>query len=296
VDQSKLHHYLPQRYLSGFAGPDEKIWVFDRRTGKLRRDSPKSTGAETYLYRFEDQAGEPKSLEPYFSFLENKAWPAIDHVDSGADPTAEDRTVLAFYTAFQFTRTPRFGHGIRSSMSAGIRELVSGLSDDEAVVAILDSMRESGMTELSDPAVLKQWMPQFRAGYQMPDWGVARLRMSTAQTIADVLMKMTTQIVYAGDDAFITTESPVLFVAPPWATEPSLVTPGALKIVPLTKRTLLIFTDFGDRIEFYEPKRERTDFMNATIASEAEHLIIGPTQELVRDMADPATLRRILPD
>jgi hypothetical protein len=291
----KRHHYLPQRYLSGFANAEGRIWVFDRQTGKLRRDTPLNTGVETRLYRFDDPAGQPQSLERFFSFLETKTWPTIDRLDQGHDPTSADRSILAFYTAFQFTRTPWFQRRIEAAVRALTWSVIAGLPDDEAVSSLLEAMHETGMENTPSRESLLSILPELRGGYEMPGWGRARMTVSLGMSIAGVLSKMSSQIAYAGDvGSFITTDTPVLFVAPPFATEPSLVTPGALKIVPLTQRTLLTFTDIGDRIEFYPPKRGIVDFMNATIASSAEHLIIGPSEELVREMSDPAVLQKQL--
>lgn len=294
MDQSKRHHYLAQRYLSGFAGADERIWVFDRQTGKTRRDSPINVGVETHLYRFEDPTGETRCLESFFSGLETKTWPAIERLERGEDPSGADREILAVYTALQFTRTPRFQQNIRASLRIALTETVRGRADDDAIAAVLSEMRDSGMTDLPTPESLHGMLPDLRSGYEMPKWGVARLMLSTAFELAGVLSKMSTAVRFAGDDAFITTECPVVFAVPPWIQEPTLVAPGAVKIVPLTKRVLLIYLDFGDQFAFYEPKREMTDFMKATLADAAEHLIIGPTEQLVREMSSPDVLERQL--
>lgn len=283
----KRHHYLAQRYLAGFAERDGRIWVFDRRTGKLRRDVPGNVGVETRLYRFEDPAGQTRSLEGFFSFLENATWPAIDRFASGADPSAADRHILAFYTAFQFTRTPRFRDNIRASLRTALRESVRGVGDEDAVEAVLAEMRSTGMTDLPSPESLRDLLPDFRHGYEMPGWGVVRLMLTTAFQLAEVLSRMSTSILFAGDGAFITTESPVIFTVPPWVPQPSLVAPGALKIVPLTQKVLVIYEDFGDSFAMFGPMQRRTDFFNATLADAAEHLIIGPSETLVAEMSEP---------
>lgn len=292
--EPKRHHYLAQRYLDGFADSDGRIWVFDRRTGKLRRDTPVNVGVETYLYRFEDPSGQTRSLEGFFSFLENETWPAIDRLESGEIPSAADRQILAYYTAFQFTRTPRFRDKTRESLRFALSEVVRGLGDEDAIEAVLAEMSTTGMTDLPSKEALRELLPDFRKGYEMPAWGVPRLMMSLAFRIADALSKMSTAIRFAGDEAFITTESPVIFAVPPWAPEPSIVTPGAQKIVPLTKKVLVIYQDFGDMCGLYAPTREMTAFMNATLADAAEHLIIGPDEDLVRSMSEPGVLEREL--
>lgn len=36
----KKHHFVPQFYLKGFAGPDEMLWVYDSQTGGLPAAAP----------------------------------------------------------------------------------------------------------------------------------------------------------------------------------------------------------------------------------------------------------------
>src|ERR1039458_6642233 len=293
----KRNHYLAQRYLRGFADAEDRIWVFDRRTGKLSRDPPLKTGGETPLYRFEDAAGQVHSLEAFFTSIETKTWPTIERLDKGLDPTEEDRAILAIYTAFQFMRTPlqqraieRFAHDLTAAE-------IDGVSDTEAVSNIREAMRASGVEDLPSEESLRPMLPELRAGYQLPSRGRARITLSTGTKLANLLGRMTMHFSYAGDvGAFITTESPVLLVPPPGVglETVSFSTPGAMKIVPLSQRVLVMFLDIGDEFGIFPPTRERVDFMNATVAASARHLIIGPSEELVREMSDEAVLMKKL--
>ncbi len=293
----KRNHYLAQRYLRGFADAEGRIWVFDRRTGKLRRDTPLNTGVETHLYRFEDAAGQVHSLEAFFTSIETKTWPTIERLDKGLDPTPEDRAILAIYTAFQFMRTPLQQRAIERFARDLTAAEIDGVSDTEAVSNIREAMRASGVEDVPSEESLRPMLPELRAGYQLPSRGRARITLSTGTKLANLLGRMTTHFAYAGDvGAFITTESPVLLVPPPGVDldTVSFSTPGAMKIVPLSQRVLMMFLDIGDEFGIFPPTRARVDFMNATVAANAQHLIIGPNEKLVREMSDETILQKQL--
>jgi hypothetical protein len=52
-----LAHYLPRCYLDAFT-LDKRLFVFDRDTGKLRRDSPQNVAAITDYYIVTNESGE----------------------------------------------------------------------------------------------------------------------------------------------------------------------------------------------------------------------------------------------
>ncbi len=50
MSEPKLHHYVPQFYLRRFT-QDGHFWVFDKKTDRSFRTSPKSVAAETHFYK-----------------------------------------------------------------------------------------------------------------------------------------------------------------------------------------------------------------------------------------------------
>lgn len=283
--EAKRHHYLPQRYLSGFADPDGRIWVFDRHTGKLRRDTPLNTGVESRLYAFVDPAGAPQSLEPFFAYLESRTWPTIDRLDREHDMSSADRAVLAFYTAFQLTRTPQFLRRIEASASTLLGGFVEEATDQEAVENLLEAMSMSGMDSLPSRDSLFSLIPMIREGRAVPSWGRTRFATHIALRLSELLAKARTDLFYAEDGlAFITTDSPVLIV--PLPGQPPTLGPGSLKFVPLTQRTLLIYAFEGDEFTMRRSDADGVTFLNSTLASTAERLIIGSSEALVRSMSE----------
>jgi hypothetical protein len=63
-----LGHYLPQMYLARFTS-HKRLHVFDRTTGKLRRDSTRNVAAITDYYLLTTPTGE-RDADPHAS----RAW------------------------------------------------------------------------------------------------------------------------------------------------------------------------------------------------------------------------------
>ena len=56
MSKQKRHHYLSEFYLKGFS-QENRIWVFDHETKKLRRGTPKNTAIKTNYYTVTDEKG-----------------------------------------------------------------------------------------------------------------------------------------------------------------------------------------------------------------------------------------------
>ena len=59
------HHFIPAFYLSQWTGLDDKLVEYTKKRGKLiaKPVGPRSTGYETYLYKFPDL---PSASAQYF--------------------------------------------------------------------------------------------------------------------------------------------------------------------------------------------------------------------------------------
>jgi hypothetical protein len=67
------HHYLSQFYLRGFQHEDRN-WVYDRATNKLREDVPKNIAVISKLYTVENVEGIVSTeIESTFARIENVA-------------------------------------------------------------------------------------------------------------------------------------------------------------------------------------------------------------------------------
>lgn len=106
--EPKLHHHLPQSYQGGFC-QDGRLWVFDRSTGRFRRDKPKNVGAITHDYTI-DQNGvkDTRAEKLLFARVDGGAVPIIAKLRRRERLTADERQTFAWYVASFAVRIPRF--------------------------------------------------------------------------------------------------------------------------------------------------------------------------------------------
>lgn len=104
---AKLHHYVPQAYLRGFATELERITALPLdRTRQAFTTSVKNVAAQTHFHTVEDLA-EPDEFEKALSGVEGQAIEIIHRFESGAfSVSSEDRWALSYYIALQAVRGP----------------------------------------------------------------------------------------------------------------------------------------------------------------------------------------------
>lgn len=131
---SKLHHYLPQGYLRGFATDENHIRV--RPLDKARPSftaNVRNVGARSHFNTLED-ALEPDGFEKDLSQLEGSAIAIMRRLVSGELPIPEeDRELLAYFVALQAVRGPETrrnldqlrAHMVRAEIGMGGRNNVS---------------------------------------------------------------------------------------------------------------------------------------------------------------------------
>ncbi|MFJ6419225.1 DUF4238 domain-containing protein [Paeniglutamicibacter sp. NPDC091659] len=104
---AKLHHYVPQAYLRGFATDKGRISVipFDD-SRKPFISSVKNVAAQTHFHTI-DGLEEPDEFEKALSGVEGDAISIIRKFERGKFPPSEaDRQTLSFYMALQSVRGP----------------------------------------------------------------------------------------------------------------------------------------------------------------------------------------------
>lgn len=104
---AKLHYYVPQAYLRGFANDKGRITVvpFDD-SRKTFVSSVKNVAAQSHFYTI-DGLSEPDEFEKALSRIEHDATLILRDFETGMFPPSEaDRQTLSFYMALQCVRGP----------------------------------------------------------------------------------------------------------------------------------------------------------------------------------------------
>ncbi|WP_133617116.1 DUF4238 domain-containing protein [Leucobacter luti] len=131
---SKLHHYVPQGYLRGFATDQNRISV--RPLDQSRKpfiSNTRNIAAQSHFHTLND-ALEPDGFEKNLSELEGQAVGIIRRLIDGELPISEeDRYALSYFIALQSVRGPETrrtidqlqAHIVRAEVGMGGRENVS---------------------------------------------------------------------------------------------------------------------------------------------------------------------------
>lgn len=123
------------------------------------------------------------------------------------------------------------------------------------------------------------------------------LMLELSVDIAICFRQMEWLFLYAPDKkSFVTTDNPVALESPDL--EPknflgdSIVTPGAIKLVPLSQRICLIMFDRGNLIGYKNTTREIVRKINIMIAICADRFLIGRDEALVRNLVNTTKINQ----
>lgn len=110
MSSPKLHHFVPQAYLSRFGNGDQ-VLVKRRSPAKAHLAHVKNIAAQTGFYTVADEDGSPSTrIEQNLSDLETAGLAALRRVGEQERPpdlASDDAETLSVYLAVQMTRTPR---------------------------------------------------------------------------------------------------------------------------------------------------------------------------------------------
>lgn len=103
---SKLHHFVPQAYLRGFANERQQVVAVPLSGKKPFQTVVKNVAAQTHFNRIEE-AAEPDEFERALSTVEDIAMKVVRKLVEGRTPiSADERANLAYFIALQAERGP----------------------------------------------------------------------------------------------------------------------------------------------------------------------------------------------
>lgn len=131
MSRVKFQHYVPRFYLEGFSGAAGKVWVYDKKLGKVYCRSADQIGGEKSFYdvpKLEQEFGEEQFVEKFFQPFESVAasilrrW--LEKLEAGAyfRIYKEERELFSLFLATQIMRTP-YHRQFVMQMGAAIEKL-----------------------------------------------------------------------------------------------------------------------------------------------------------------------------
>jgi hypothetical protein len=156
---SKKHHYVPQFLLRQFSdGGGQKIYVFDKRTGRVFRSNILNVAAENRLYEF-SIGNLTATIEPGLAQFETNAADVLRRIlaaQSLAQITILDRTVLAAFVAQLLLRSPH-RKAISDDMINQVREKVRRMGTDPDQLPELKILDENEKKILTAQFLAHTW-------------------------------------------------------------------------------------------------------------------------------------------
>jgi Protein of unknown function (DUF4238) len=137
-------HYVPQKYLQGFAVPNDstRIWMYDKKTRSWSLPSIKRVAQQRDYF--------PEDVETRLTFeIENPANAVLNRLRQGQQLDNQDRAALENYIAVMLMRVPRRRRkgyesfpAVRESTFAEIREEIASSTNEVGQDLISSLLKE----------------------------------------------------------------------------------------------------------------------------------------------------------
>ncbi|MDB5224989.1 MAG: hypothetical protein JWO43_611 [Candidatus Adlerbacteria bacterium] len=304
MKEQKRHHYVPQFYLKGFADEHERVWVYDRVTQQFRHQKTDQIAVIGHYYRIEKRDGSLSvEVEQYLSEVEGDAAFALNKLDKHESITQEEKIHIAVYIALQMTRVPDYEKRVKELQEKSIRRINKMLfsSVEAAKEKIEESREELGkLGKEADAEELFRFVQEDQYKLDIPRQNTIRSMLDLAGHIVPYFMQMDWNLLRATKGgAFITTDNPFTLV-PPSTLNPSrygqgigIITPGAMKMIPLSSQTCLVMGNQGDSFQEIIITKDRLRPFNIFSAVTSDRFIFAKDEALLRSVVERSAVNEI---
>lgn len=246
----KRHHFVPQFYLSNFAGEDGQVWTYDMESASVRSSTVENTAYEKYLYSVTLEDGKrTDDLENLISDIESKAAPVVSKVIGGEELTGDERASFASFMGISYVRTDAFRHlYAQLAMNKLQIENLALAKNDEAFKARIKKYQEDcGPLSEEDIEILRQGMLNPRDAKLLVDKEWTLRALGFHDHVVPIFLKMSWTVFRASEpNYFIASDNPLIFAVPEQHRHPiyggGLTDPKVELSFPLSSTTCLYAT------------------------------------------------------
>lgn len=293
MTRAKRHHYLPERYLDGFC-EDGMIWTYDRESHHYERQTPYNTAVEGHRYSFVDIDGKKNTSieQDLLARIDNWFRPLISKVDKGEELTAEDKNKLSLFVSYMWFRVPDY--------QKQFNELADGMS--KHLLRFIYSSGEEGRQyheriSRENPAIGNISFEEKKKSVKENEYPIVpnkneylKSMMKMGLEIADLFRQMEWIFFHpVVGSTFICTDSPVVLGAPKDYDANSfygvgIITPGATKLIPLSKISCMIMLDHGDKCSHYTVGQDQVRRTNLELAVNCDRYMYSSSRNLLASL------------
>lgn len=262
------HHYVPQKYLRGFAetGNPEAIWMYDKKLRQFTNPGIKSVAQESGYY---DNDVEQQLSE----LVEKPANKVLDKLRNQEKITETDRIHLSIYIATMLKRVPKR----RAEAYLMIPSVV-----EKTIIKVRAQIQEWGQTtqnkELFERRLLEVEAAEKKLRNETPDFLIEQIRQPWAsEEMISAIYTMTWRIAYSpASDFYITTDNPAYFFK-----AYGIATPKSELTFPISTDLALFASWQGEQntVIYAQAKPKLVREANKRLMSGAERFIFSHRQE-----------------
>lgn len=202
-----------------------------------------------------------------------------------------------------FGRVPKFERAVQDFLGSIIKRVTQVTFSDRkrAAELIRQLEEETGKLSRITPEEIVDWV-------RADGFRVKMHRNASLQAMGEVgielsrhLSAMNWLLVRAPEDhPFVTSDAPFALLPPLNLGQPlgigiGVTTPGATKLIPLTKRIALLIGDPGPIFAKRKATIEQVSAINAAVACNSFRLVVGPDEDAVRRVIDATMIDRVDP-
>jgi hypothetical protein len=278
---AKLHHYVPQGYLRGFATDNERITAVPLdRTRKPFTTLVKNVAAQTHFHTVPNHE-EPDGFEKILASVEGHAVAIIRRIQGGEFPLPEaDRNALSYYLALQAVRGPDTRRSIERLQAKMVRLEVGAGGRKNVTRWIKENL---GFDPTEDQAQ-RIWDEATQPGG--PPITIATIdhithMVETAERLTKYLATRPWNLVRFNRRSLITCDAPVSLIRDgndddPWSGV-GFATAWGIS-VPLTRKLGLLMSDAMIMIERLEPDDPKIQQIRAAVVQgKVDRVEVGTT-------------------
>lgn len=297
----KRHHFLPECYLSGFS-EEGFVHVYDRNVDQYRKQTPRNTAVECHRYSL-DIEGEEKDpcIETDLLAMIDGWFPeVIEKIDKKTALEAEDKEKVAFFVSHLWFRVPDYEKQF-TEMCQGLDQHVlrftysgspQSRAHHERFFRKHPELEYIPFEEMQKAAMSGEYKIVRPRGYYL----MSMIEMG--KDMAHFFKQMDWSILHPEEGSiFITTDCPFTLI-PPADYDPKgyhgvgIITPGALKTIPLSKTSCLVMLDHGDEVRHLSVGRNAVRSINLTIARSCDGHLYGSSRDLLSSLVKRTRINR----
>jgi len=262
------HHYVPRKYLRGFAEPGnpDKIWMYDKKLCKFTNPAIKSIAQEAGFYSAEVE----RQLN---ELVEKPANRVLDKLRKKESIDDKGRIHLSIYIATLFKRVPK-GRARALSLVPGVLDKTIA----KVKIEIQEWARDAKDNELIARRITELERTELSLRKKTPDVINNQIRLPWAsEQLITLVYSMSWRIAYStGPDYFLTSDNPAYFFE-----EYGIGRPESELTFPIAT-DLVLFASWQGRqksTSYIVVKQKTVREANRRLASGAERFIFYHMQE-----------------